>query len=65
VAELGAGWVDWAALSAIVALAAYFFFEQGTSHGVSVNTAATPHEREFDQGRGRLANAPSEIPVPG
>jgi membrane protein len=65
VAELGAGWVDWAALSAIVALAAYFFFEQGTSHGVSVNTAATPHEREFDQGRGRLANAPSEIPVRG
>jgi membrane protein len=30
-----------------------------------VNTAAAPREREFDQGRGRLANVPSEIPVRG
>ena len=59
-------WKDWAALSAVVVLAAYyFFFEQGTSRSVSVNTAAAPPEREFDQGRGRLANAPSEIPVSG
>jgi hypothetical protein len=57
--------VDWAALSAIIALAAYFFLEQGTSHSVSVNTAATPHEREFDQGRGPLPTPPSEIPVGG
>ena len=60
----GRHWEDWAALSAIVVLAAYFFFDQGTSHSVSVNTAA-PHEREFDQSRGRLANAPSEIPARG
>ena len=58
-------WKDWAALSAIVVLAAYYFFEQRTSHSVSVNTAAAPREREFDQGRGRLANVPSEIPVRG
>jgi membrane protein len=49
----------------VVLAAYYFFFEQGTSRSVSVNTAAAPPERESDQGRGRLANAPSEIPVSG
>jgi membrane protein len=63
-------WKDWVALSAIVGLAAYFFLNQGTSQSAFVNTAA-PHEREldreqeFDQGRGRLADAPSEIPARG
>jgi membrane protein len=63
-------WEDWVALSVIVGLAAYFFLNQGTSRSAFVNAAA-PHEREldrgqeFDQSRGRLADAPSEIPARG
>lgn len=43
----------------------YPSMQQGTSHNVSVHSAAAPHESEFDQDRGRLANAPCEIPARG
>jgi membrane protein len=58
-------WEDWGALLIIAALAAYFFVERGTSQRVPANKAATPDQREFDQGRGRLADAPSDIPARG
>jgi membrane protein len=35
------------------------------ARNIPVNTTAAPHQREVDQGRGRLADSPSEIPARG
>jgi membrane protein len=66
----GHRWDDWAALSAIAVLSAWFLTGQGSSpnsaQAVSFeNTRGAAPESKLEPGRGRLASAPSEIPARG
>jgi membrane protein len=62
--EAGLSWGDWATLGAIALLAAVSLIDDGSDRLPAKPAGASP-QGALDQGRGRLANAPSEIPASG